>query len=152
MTAALRGMGWHPFRTELCVFHCGLAAAGQIEALFVNDGGDGFCLVDWKNCRDVRFDSFQRSLREPLSHLEDSNGWHYSLQLNVYRHVVETEYGLPVGEHMYLAIVHPTMSKPRLLLVPGLEAEIRLLIEDRVSRGFAFCSGVPGASARFAIP
>ena len=128
-------MGWRPFRSELCVFHCGLVVVGQINAIFVNEAGDGFCLVDWKNCRDVRFDSFQRSLREPLSHLEDSNGWHY--------YIVETEYALPGGEHMYLATVHPTMSKPRLLLVLKLEAEIQLLTEDQVSRGFGFCSGVP---------
>ena len=152
LTEVLRGMGWRPFRSELCVFHCGLAVAGQIDAIFVNEAGDSFCLVDWKNCRDVRFDSFQRSLREPLSHLEDSNGWHYALQLNVYRRIVGAEYGLCVGEHMYLAIVHPTLSKPRLLQVPRLDAEIQLLIEDQVSMDLAVCAAMPSPDAQFAIP
>ena len=100
----------------------------------------------------MRFESFQRSLREPLSHLDVSNGWHYALQLNVYRHIVETEYGLRVGEHMYLAIVRPTLSKPRLLQVPRLDAEIQLLIEDQVSGGLAFCSARPSPDAPFEIP
>ena len=64
-------------RAEVCLFHCGLVVAGQLDALFANCAG-GLCLLDWKRCRNVRFDSFGKSLAPPLEHLEDCNGWLYS--------------------------------------------------------------------------
>ncbi len=65
---------------------------------------------------------------------------------------METEYALLVGQHMYLTIVHTTLSKPRLLHVPRLDAEIQWLIEDQVSRSLAFCSAMPGREAPLEIP
>ena len=121
-------------------------------------------------CRDQDIDAV-------LTHLSDDLVWHYSAISQPPKHgkagarefleaykakvrnphwrifrIAETEDALPVGEHIYLAIVHPTLSKPRLLHVPQLGAEIQWLIEDQVSRGLAFCSAVPGAEAPFAIP
>ena len=64
-------------RAEVWLFHCGLVVAGQLDTLFANCAG-GLRLLDWKRCRNVRFDSFGKSLAPPLEHLEDCNGWLYS--------------------------------------------------------------------------
>ena len=42
-------------------------------------------ILDWKRTISIKFDNAFRSLQEPLQHLPDSNGWLYSLQLNVYK-------------------------------------------------------------------
>ena len=83
LEAALREFGWRPFRTEVCLFHCGLCCAGQLDALFRNDAGE-LCLLDWKCCKNIVFDAF-RSLRPPCEHMPDCNGSLYALQLNTYR-------------------------------------------------------------------
>ena len=115
----LRGMT--PHRTELCVFHCGLRVAGQIDALFL-DPDCKLVIVDWKRVRNIRTEGFD-PLRYPLDHLPDTNFWMYSMQLNLYRYIIQTEYGLAVS-CMYLAIVHPELPCPRLMEVPPLDAEI----------------------------
>ena len=45
--------GMVPHRTELCIFHCGLRVAGQIDALFL-DASWRLVIVDWKQVRNLR--------------------------------------------------------------------------------------------------
>ena len=80
---ALLLRGLTPHRTELCVFHCGLRVAGQIDALFL-DADCKLVIVDWKRVRNLRTEGFD-PLRYPLDHLPDTNFWMYSMQLNLYR-------------------------------------------------------------------
>ena len=81
---ALAEMGWWPYRTEVCLTHIGLCVCGQLDALFQNERGE-LCILDWKNCKNVRFENPFRTLKEPLQHLAECNGNLYSLQLNTYR-------------------------------------------------------------------
>lgn len=46
------------------------------------------------------------SLIECIEHLPDSNYWHYCLQLNTYKAIIEEKYGKKVDE-MYLVCLHP---------------------------------------------
>ena len=64
--------------------HVGLCVAGQLDALFSNDDGE-LCIWDWKRSKNVKFENPFRSLKEPLNHLAECNGYLYALQLNTYR-------------------------------------------------------------------
>ena len=75
--------GLRAFRTEVSLFHCGVCLAGQADALFIDESG-AITILDWKRTQRIRFDGF-RSLREPIDHLPDANGWLYCLQLNTYK-------------------------------------------------------------------
>ena len=85
---ALLLQGMVPHRTELCIFHCGLRVAGQIDALFL-DASWRLVIVDWKRIRFLRTEGFH-PLRYPLDCLPDSNYWIYSIKLNLYRYILET--------------------------------------------------------------
>jgi len=123
-----------PHRTELCIFHCGLRVAGQIDALFL-DAQWRLVIVDWKRVRYLRTEGFD-PLRYPLDHLSDTNYWMYALQLHLYRYILESEYRLAVSG-MYLAVVHPELPGPRLIEVPRLDDEISALHEFEIQRGRA---------------
>ncbi len=127
-------LGLRPHRTELCICHCGLRLAGQIDALFL-DRDLKLVIVDWKRIRDLKYENPQSSLLYPLDHLPDSNYWTYVLQLNMYRYILETEYGLDVSR-MMLAVVHPDIS-PRLIDVPRLDAEVQAIHEFEIEHGRA---------------
>ena len=42
----------------------------------------------------------------PIQHLPDTNYWHYCLQLNTYKFIIEKNYGKTVSG-MYLVCLHP---------------------------------------------
>jgi hypothetical protein len=144
----LQGWGLRPFRTEISLFHSGLCLAGQADALFVDTDG-ALSILDWKRTKSIRFDNSFRSLKEPLQHLSDSNGWLYCLQLNVYKWMIETELGFRVAA-MYLGQVHPCLPRARLITVPCMREELELIVEDQIHRGDALSGALPDAT--FALP
>ena len=114
--------------TELSIFSFRYNIAGQIDGLFKHLDGT-FVVWDWKRCKHLRYDSHTPML-ELLSHLPDTNYFHYALQLNLYRHVLETEYDMPVSG-MYLGVFHPNRSEPLCVRIPAMDDELRLILEER---------------------
>ena len=132
--SSLLGEGLRIYRTELSVFHCGLHLAGQIDLLCLDASG-AFVVVDWKRCKQIRYDACQ-PMKEPLGHLPDCNFYTYSLQLNLYAYILSTEYGMPVN-NMLLGIVHPDKDKGQLLSVPCLREEVESIVEHERAMGCA---------------
>jgi hypothetical protein len=67
-----------------------------------------------------------------IAHLPDTNYWHYALQLNVYKAILEAKYGKTVTG-LYLVCLHPDSPYKTYdrIEVPVLEKEIRDLFEVR---------------------
>jgi len=84
-----RMLQWEVFRTELSVFHCGLRIAGQAD-LILKDQDGSFIVFDWKRSKEIRYES-RDQLGPPLEHLPACNYWLYTLQLNTYAYILETE-------------------------------------------------------------
>ncbi len=66
----------------------------------------------------------------PLAHLPDCNYWHYSLQLNVYRYILERYYGLTISD-MYLVILHPDQPSYKRMRLNRMDEEVEAMIECR---------------------
>ena len=64
-----------------------------------------------------------------MEHIPDTSYWHYALQQNLYRHIVEKCYGLTVS-NMNLVILHPSYSSYKVVRVPRLDDEIQLIVND----------------------
>ena len=99
----------------------------------------------------IAFDNPFQTLREPINHLPDKNGWLYALQLNTYKYMLESEAGFRVAS-MYLGQVHPSLARGRLIEVPPMAEEMSLIVEDQIELGHAVCRAVTGADAQFGLP
>jgi hypothetical protein len=117
--------GWKPLRTELSMFHCGLGVAGQADCICRDPAGD-VVILDWKRCRSIERENSFAKMRSPFEHLDDCNFNHYSLQLNVYRLMLEQEYGLRVSD-MMLGVFHPDQKEFSAVPIPRLDREMELL-------------------------
>ena len=126
---------WTPYRAELNIFHCGLRCAGQPDLLCKNAAGH-LVIIDWKRASKLPFDNPFGTLRYPFLHLPNSSYWLYAMQLNTYRFFLETEYDMNV-DSMWLGLVHPKLSAPRLVAVPRLDDEMATLLEHEISNGRA---------------
>ncbi len=120
-----------PYRTEWMVWDAERRLAGSIDMVFVNDDGE-LSIYDWKRCKDIRKHAFQgkTSSTECISHIPDSNYWHYALQLNVYAWLLENNYGKTVKD-LQLVVLHPRQQCPLVLKVPWLRTEVADLLADR---------------------
>ena len=72
-------------------------------------------------------------MREPLDHLPDTNYYHYALQLNIYRFILQSEYAITVSA-LFLGVFHPSRSEPRCVQLPLLDDEINALLQYRDSQ------------------
>jgi ATP-dependent exoDNAse (exonuclease V) beta subunit len=96
-----------PYRTEWCVYYEEFKLSGSIDMIFEHPDGT-LQIYDWKRCKSIEYEAFrnQSALTPCLSHLPDTNFWHYSLQLNLYKTILEDKYGKKVTG-LYLICLHP---------------------------------------------
>jgi CRISPR/Cas system-associated exonuclease Cas4 (RecB family) len=125
--------GVKPYRTEWMVYYEELKLSGSIDMIFENPDGT-LRIYDWKRCKEIPNESFggKCSATKCIGHLPDSKFWHYSLQLNTYKTILEEKYGKTVTE-LCLVCLHPENAYKNydLIPVPVLEDEMRALFEFR---------------------
>lgn len=95
--------GSAPFRTEWSIFSARDKMAGTVDALFLEPDGT-FTLYDWKHAKALKWDNPYRTAHPPLRHLPDSKLARYTLQLNCYRHMLETQMSIPINRMLIVAI------------------------------------------------
>ena len=121
-----------PYRTEWMVWDKDLQLAGSIDMLFENKDGS-LVIYDWKRCKEIKKDNrFESAKTSCVSHFPNSNYWHYSLQLNTYKYLLEKNYGKKI-QGMYLICLHPENKNKsyQRIKVPNLQKEIKDLMELR---------------------
>ena len=124
-----------PFRTEWIVYYEEYKLSGSIDMVFELPNGD-LLIYDWKRCKEITYDSnFGKSAKTAcIKHLPDTNFWHYALQLNMYKTILEHKYNKKVVG-LFLVCLHPdNVSKSYdKIMVPFLEKEMAELLEVRLS-------------------
>jgi ATP-dependent exoDNAse (exonuclease V) beta subunit len=102
----------HPYlkayRTEWCVYHEELKLSGSIDMLFKDENTGEFKIYDWKRSKGIEYENYygKTALTPCISHMPDTNFWHYSLQLNVYRRILKEKYNIDVTT-LALVVLHP---------------------------------------------
>ena len=125
-----------PYRTEWMVYYEELKLSGSIDMIFENPDGT-LQIYDWKRCQEIKNENEYRqcALTPCISHLPDTNFWHYALQLNTYKIILEHKYGKKIT-NLYLICLHPDNKYKTYerIAVPILEIEMRDLVKLRLSQ------------------
>jgi len=95
------------------------------------DNYGNFIIYDWKRSKEIKKISNEYGY-PPLDHLPNTNFWHYSLQLNVYKYILETKYEHHISE-MYLVICHPDEYNYKRIQVPNLSEEVETMVNHRIN-------------------
>lgn len=119
-----------PYRTEWEIFDEDLLLAGSIDMCFTTENSDEIIIYDWKRSKDIKENNLYDSGLYPVSHLPHANYWHYSLQLNIYKTILEKKYGKKVKE-MYLLWLHPNNENYKKIKVTELKDEVNQLFKIR---------------------
>jgi hypothetical protein len=128
-----------PYRTEWEVWSEEYKLTGSIDMIFYRKSDDSYVIYDWKRSKEIKTSNEYggRGLY-PLNHLHDTNYWHYTLQLNVYRWFLETYYGLRISD-MYLIIIHPDYDNFKRMRLNRLDDEVKDMMDARLRAVKAGC-------------
>jgi len=121
-----------PYRTEWMIFDEDIRLAGSIDIVYQGETENELMIYDWKRCKDIKktnvFGDF--ALTDCIEHLPDTNFWHYALQLNTYKAILEAKYNKKVIR-MCLVCLHPNLPSYQVYKVPDLSKEIAVLFNLR---------------------
>jgi PD-(D/E)XK nuclease superfamily len=120
------------YRTEWTVYHEELKVSGSIDMVYRDSRDGSFYIYDWKRSKEIKYDdSFcDFALSPSLNGIPNLNFWHYSLQLGIYKAILEEKYGLKIAG-MFLIVLHPDNSEYMRLETADLSKEIKELFEER---------------------
>ena len=122
-----------PYRTEWMIFDEDLKLAGSIDMVYENPDGT-LSIYDWKRSKEItKVNNWNKFAINPLiCHMPGSNFWHYALQLNTYKAILERKYNKIVTK-LCLVRLHPDNEEEtyELLDVPILTKEIQELFDER---------------------
>ena len=95
-----------PYRSEWLVFDEASKITGSVDMVYVSGEG-GFVLCDFKRSKEIKFSNrWQSGCAPATAGLDDCNFNHYSLQLGVYKAILEKNYGIRIAES-FLLVLHP---------------------------------------------
>jgi hypothetical protein len=149
---------FRPYRTEWLIYDENVGLAGSIDALFeskhdlpkvpnlVRCDNDfrqpktkkRYWLFDWKRSKKIWMKSRSsdgRFCKVPGSKLQNCNFYHYALQLNIYRKIIES-YNLDISG-MVLIIIHPNYDEYQAMTVPFIDHESNYIIANGVDAKIA---------------
>lgn len=115
------------FRTEWQIFDPVLRIAGTID--FLGRNGNEFDLYDWK--RSDKIDKYATVWNYGINGLEsipDTRYYHYCLQLNMYKYILEKNYDIAINK-MYLVVLHPTYNTYQKIEVPSMDNAVHSILK-----------------------
>jgi hypothetical protein len=117
--------GFKAFRTEWFVFDEDIWLAGSIDMVYFRTEGDhtNLFIYDWKRCKEIKKENPFQTGKPPVDHLPDTNYWHYALQLNIYKRILESKYDKKIHE-LALIVLHPDNTNFIRIMLPILDDEV----------------------------
>lgn len=122
------------YRTEMVVYDEQAKVAGSVDCIY-RDKRDGlFCLYDYKRSKEVKMsNSYQKGTHPLTAHLDDCNYNHYSIQLGIYKFLLQKHYGMQFKES-FLLVLHPNQEDYLKIAVRDLDELVAKLFEELYSR------------------
>jgi ATP-dependent exoDNAse (exonuclease V) beta subunit len=108
--------------------------AGMMDLLVHDTEKDEYTILDWKTNKRISKKSYGGVVgsRECTSDLDDCNFIHYTLQLSLYRYILEREYGLKITKQ---ALIHVSENKATVIETEYYRNSIVRMFADAIQRG-----------------
>jgi ATP-dependent exoDNAse (exonuclease V) beta subunit len=120
--------GMLPVDTEFILYDEDLGLAGTIDCIMEDPVTGELTLVDWKTNKEIKKKSFDGKMgKQPINHLEDHSFNRYSLQLSMYRYLLEKK-GFKVKNCLLIHLKEESIVKYE---VPYLNKELELMLTSK---------------------
>ena len=116
--------------SEIILYSKELEIAGTIDVLAKDNKTGEYVLIDWKTSKKITTVSYKYKTgnHDATKNIMDCNFYHYSLQMSLYRYILEEFYGLRVRNQV---IAHIKDDGVDAHLAPYMKKEILKMLEYR---------------------
>ena len=118
------------YRTEWEVYDENLKIAGSIDMVYKNLDDGTYSIYDWKRSKEIKMKNYFESGYGAMSEYPNCNYIHYSLQLNIYKKILQTMYGISIRD-LYLVVMHPNNNNYKKYECLDLSKEVEDIFESR---------------------
>jgi len=121
-----------PIRTEFVVYDKESLIGGMLDMLFYNIKYNVFQIYDWKTNKDFTKEEKSRHLLNELQLIEDCDLELYSLQLGIYKYIIEKNTGIKLGKSYIVWFSHNN-STYEIIEVKDRSYYVNKIIENRIN-------------------
>jgi len=121
-----------PIKTEFVIYDRESLIAGMLDMLFYNIRAREFQIYDWKSNKDFTFEMKSRHLLGDLCILEDCDLEIYSLQLELYKQIIERNTSIKLGKSYIVWFSHNN-DNYQIIETKDRKYYINLLINERIA-------------------
>jgi len=121
-----------PIRTEMVVYDKESLIGGMLDILFYNIKTKEFQIWDWKSNKKFSNENKNKHLLSKLSILEDCDLEIYSLQLELYKQIIEKIIGIKLGKSYLVWFSHNNESY-KIIETKDRKYYANMLINDRIA-------------------
>ena len=115
------------FSPEIIVYSEELSIAGTIDLVTQNKKTGVYDIYDWKTSKKIEMRSYgnKRGTHEVTKKIMDCNFYHYSLQMSLYRYILEKYYDIEINNNH---IVHLRDDGVKTISTPYMKNEISAML------------------------
>lgn len=123
-----------PIASEFIIGDKEYRICGTIDQIFYNTTYKTLQIWDWKTnnkievVKEFKTDEF---MLEPINNISNTNYWHYSIQLSLYKFILQKITGIEV-EKLWLCHFDDQVEEYVLYECPYLEREVKLILESNL--------------------
>ena len=120
-----------PIGLELVVGDEELGVCGSIDFLCYSKKLKSLIIIDYKSNKKIKFKSYKKQkMLGCLSHLDDCNYIHYSLQLNGYQYIVEKNTNLKLNNEHFIVWINEKNDNYQIFKTKDLYKEAKMMLYD----------------------
>ena len=123
-----------PIAMELVVGDAELGIGGMVDALFWNDKHGELQIWDYKTNKEIaEYSKYRKRMQVPINFLQDCELEAYSIQLNLYKYIIQKNTNLRIGK-CYLVHIHEEQEKYNVIECKEYQEIIQLLIDYKTKQ------------------
>lgn len=120
-----------PIKSEVVVGDPEYNISGMVDQIFYNKKFEEIQIFDWKTNKEISYtNNFGNRYLHPISHLDECEFNTYSIQLSLYKHIIQKNTNLKIGR-LYIVWFNEMNDTYKVIQCKEMDEEIKLLIKNR---------------------
>ncbi|MBO3098287.1 hypothetical protein [Gelidibacter pelagius] len=108
--------------------------AGTVDALFKKPNKEEYLIADWKRSKKLVVDGYPKKYgygyaMSDLSHIDNSSYYKYALQQNIYKHILQKKYNMPISS-MNLIVLHENYEDYHRVSLVNMDKEVAIILNS----------------------